>query len=256
MPGSFSYAFAALTTARTVAAAIAHRLHGLAHGPALRPSSFKYGVVFWDLEFVLQHVRATRELLSHPQADSGPDWFPAISPVVAHAFDSIRTILGNLDMQAADRNLYWESFRYCGILEDVEAISNGRCGSTVITSAFVGSLVNTFSRLIGEDDWKNTRSAEWWVQKCRDVLLRLEAKFPSMPTGLAPPDASPASGPSKAGPSHRDQVSYIYFPTLGLMLICALGESRENRDEIRHEGEAQLNAVSQADMQSGEDPST
>ena len=30
----------------------------------------------------------------------------------------------------------------------------------------------------------------------------------------------------------------------------------EERDELRSEGEAQLDAVSQADMQSGEDPST
>ena len=63
----------------------------------------------WDLDFVMRHIKVIEELLSHPQADSGPDWFPAISPVVAHAFDSIRTILGNLDMQAADRNLRRES---------------------------------------------------------------------------------------------------------------------------------------------------
>ena len=247
--------FAALSS-RAVADATARKLRVYGYGPALCPSSFEYGVVGWDLDFVRQHIHVIRELLEHPQAHSGPDWFPAISPVVAHAFDSIRTILGNLDMQAADRRLFWESLTYRMILEDVEDISNGRCGSTLITSAFVGCLVDTFSRLIGEDDWKNTRSYDGWVQDCRDILVRLQAKFPSTPTGLAPPDASPTSGPSEAGPSHRDQVSYIYFPTLGLMLICALGESRENRDEIRREGEAQLNAVSQADMQSGEDPST
>ena len=91
-------------------------MHGLAHDHTLRPSSFEYGVVDWDLDFVRRHISVIRKLLSHPQADSGPDWFPAISPVVAHAFDSIRTILGNLNMQAADRNLGMESSRYWWIL--------------------------------------------------------------------------------------------------------------------------------------------
>ena len=209
--------FGALTT-HTVAAAIAHRLHGLTHDPALRSSFFAPDVVDRGLELVRQHMHVIRELVLHPQADSGPDWFPAIFPVVAHAFDSIRTILGNLDMQAAGRNLFWESLTYRTILEDVEEISNGRCGRTLITSAFVGSLADTFSRLIEEDDWKNTRTAEGLVQECRDFLVRLEARFPSTPTRLALPDASLTSGPS-----HRDQVSHISCPTLGLMLICALG---------------------------------
>ena len=112
-------------------------------------------------------------------------------------------------MQAADRNLAGESGSYWGILWHVEVISNRRCGSTVITSAFVGSLVNTFSRLIGEDDSKNTRSEDEVVQDCRDILVRLEAKFPSTPTGLAPPDASPTSVPSEASPSHLNEVSDI-----------------------------------------------
>ena len=91
--------FAALN-AHAVANVTARKLSRLAYGygPTLRPSSFRYGVVDWDLEFVEQHIGVILKLLWHPQADSGPDWFPAISPVVAHAFDSIRTILGNLDM--------------------------------------------------------------------------------------------------------------------------------------------------------------
>ena len=201
-------AFTALN-AGAVANTTARKLSRLAYayGPALRPSTFEYGVVDWDLEFVQRHISVIQELLSHPQADSGTDWFPAISPVVAHAFDSIRTILGNLDIQAADRNPGKESYTYQWILQDVRAISYGRCGSTLITSAFVRSLVDTFSRLTGEDDWKNTRSAEGWVHKCRHILILLEAKFPPTPTGLAPPEASPTSSPSEVSPSHLDEVS-------------------------------------------------
>ena len=210
----------AALNARAVANVTARKLSRLAYGygPALRPSSFEYGVVYWDLEFVQQHISVIQQLLSHPQADSGPHWFPAISPAVAHAFDSIQTILGNLDMRAAGRGRWRESERYNDILENVEDISNRRCGSTLITSAFGGSLVDTFSRLIGEDDWKNTRSAEWWVQSCRDSLVRFEARFAPTQTVTTQPGA-PTSGPSEAGPSQLDEVSGVAPSMFALVLI-------------------------------------
>ena len=169
--------FAALNV-RAVADATARKLSRLAYayGPALHPSSFEYGVVNWDLEFVWKHISVIRELLEHSQAESGPDWFQAISPVVAHAFDSIRTILGHLDMQAADRDLgLWREFsNYCGILEAVEAISSSHIGSSFITSDFVKLLEDTFLRLMG-----STRNPYSNVDKCICILMNMHHKLPA-----------------------------------------------------------------------------
>ena len=80
-----------------VAAAAAHRLHVCALGYTPRPPYLIYGVVDWDLKFVILHVQVIQSLLMHPQMDSGPNWFPIISPILVHAFGSIETILKNLD---------------------------------------------------------------------------------------------------------------------------------------------------------------
>ena len=128
----------------------------------------------WDLACVLQHISVIQHLLLHPQADSGPDWLPAISPVVAHAFDSIRTILGNLDMQAADRNLFLERLRYWRILEAVEAISSSHIGSSFITSDFVKLLEDTFLRLMG-----STRIPYSNVDQCICILMNMHHKLPA-----------------------------------------------------------------------------
>ena len=165
----------AALNARAVADATARKLSWLAYGygPALRPSSFEYGVVPWDLEFVLQHIHAIQQLLSHPQADSGPDWLPAISPVVAHAFDSIRTILENLDMKAADRNLREESCPYGFILYNVEEISKGRCGSSLITSELVKLFEDMFLRLVGSSHYPYPD-----VVKCISILMNMHHQLP------------------------------------------------------------------------------
>ena len=166
----------AALNARAVADATARKLSRLAYGygPALRPLSFEYGIVHWDLIFVEQHISVIKELLSHPQADSGLDWLPAISPVIARAFDSIQTILGNLDMQDADRNLWRESANYRDILQVVEAISSNHIGSSFITSELVKLLEDTFLRLV-----ESSPSPYLNVDKCICILMNMHHKLPA-----------------------------------------------------------------------------
>ena len=200
-----------MLTARTVAVAAADRLNKLAHDPALPggPSSFKEGAVCWNLTFVRQHTNVIRELINNPQADSGPDWFPAISPAVVQAFDSIQTILNNLDTRAAGRSISLESWRYWIILLYIEDILDSHCGSTLITSTFFGSLAATLSHLIGEDDWRNSHCDEGRVPVCKEILLRLESQLSSMPKGTLQPGLPVSmSAPSQATPQHEDQVIF------------------------------------------------
>ena len=170
-----------MLTLRQVAAAAARRLHDLAHEPARRPSSCHFGVVERDLSFVLQHIRIIVALIEHPQADSGPDWFPSISPIIVHAFDYVQIILGNVIMQATDRNPPVEINVYAGILKCMENMSH----HPLITSPLVGTLLDTFVRLIGPDSPSDMHSENQDLQECQAIITRLELKFPRTSTSSA-----------------------------------------------------------------------
>ena len=139
-------------------------------------------MVNWNLTFVHKHTSIIRQLLEHPQADSGYDWFFAISFIVKQAFNSIRSILGGLDMHASDRKPAKEFGNYRLILGNVEAISATPNGDSLVTLTLVRVLMDAFSQLIGEHDWRNTISGYDNVKDSKDILIRLEAKLLSTPT--------------------------------------------------------------------------
>ena len=173
----------AVLTFRQVAAAPARRLHDLAHGLARRPPCCCFSVVEWDLDFVLQHIRIILVLIEHPQADSGPDWFPTISPIIAHAFDSVHMILENVTMQAANRNPPVEICVYAHILKRMENMSH----HPLITSPLVRTLLDTFVRLIVPDSPSDLHSGNQDLQECKAIIARLELKFPQTSTSSAQP---------------------------------------------------------------------
>ena len=192
----------------------------------------------WDVSFVCRHISVIRGLLEHLRADSGTEWFPAISPVITHSLDSIQAILRNLDLQAAGRRLYPERFRYWRTLQHVEAISTNRCGGRFITPSFVACLTDTFSGLIGEEDWRNTGSHERFVQFCKHILIRLEAKIESRPTRPARSGTPQTSEASDVGSPHPDEVRVITF-TFWTALIVRQESLSVNNDENKSEYRAQ-----------------
>ena len=122
-----------------VAAAAAHRLHVCALGYTPRPPYLIYGVVDWDLKFVILHVQVIQSLLIHPH------WFPIISTVLVHAFGPIETILENLDLQNDRRILLAEGTAYRNMLKRFNEIFENPYGCTVITFSLVNAVKITFS---------------------------------------------------------------------------------------------------------------
>ena len=60
---------------------------------------------------------------------------------------------------------------------DIQRIYNGPYGGTLVTPPLVKTLLEAYTRMVGEDNFKNSRIATKAGQVCLSVLKQLESEL-------------------------------------------------------------------------------